>query len=139
MKLDKVIGTLGIVFFFSMWLSCLFIEHHHDCHEDECLRIWYEGRLGICVERAIDNMCNAISFLLPFVVCGGALVLSKNRNASSPFVVMAIVLALAVCIALIDPSKWKFVIAISVPMLILVGASIYDRITSNKNKDKRHL
>lgn len=109
----------------------LFTKSHHDCRYNECFKIFYEGRLGICVEKAIDNACMAIAVLMYFIIYGSALVLSKNKNAFSPFVVMAMVFALVVFIAFIDPSKWKFVIAISIPMVILIGATIYDNKINN--------
>ncbi len=127
-RIENVLAALGYA---SMFLPVFFMNKHHNCHyEDECLRIWYEGKLGVCVEDAIDNLCLTISVFWWFIIIAGCLILNKYKNAISPFVVISMVLALALFIAFIDPSKWKFFIALSISATIFIIAAIYDSKTN---------
>ena len=128
-------NILAIICFASMCLPIIFLNKHHDCrYDDECLKIWHDGYLGICVEKAIDNICVAIAVMWWFIIYGSSLVLNKEKNALSPFVIIGLVFALAFFLAFVDPSKWKFVIALFVSMALFITCVFFD-----SKKGKKHL
>ena len=92
------------------------------------MRIFYQGKLGICVESAIDTMCLAMAVGVCFIAYGSALVWSKQKNAVSPFVIMALIELFAVYLAFVDPSKWLFAVSMLIPFIIVtIARSIDDK------------
>lgn len=131
-KSTRTEKILGFLCYTSMLLPFIFLNKHHSCNDsDECFMVWHDGELGVCVERAIDEACMTIAFLWCFIMFCSVLVLGKNKNNISPFVVIVIVFAFALFLAFIDPSKWKFTIALFVSMASFVIAAIYDKKTNN--------
>lgn len=122
-KKDKLVNILGAAVILSLLLPVIGLRFHHDCRYDECFRIFYKGRLGICVENAVDKMFRFLAVLWYCVIMGSALVLSKNRDATSPWIIIGVIIALAVFGAFIDPAKWLFVIAL-LPSLTLFMALV---------------
>ena len=93
---------------------------------DECMRIFYRGKLGICVENAIDTMCLTMTIGVWFIAYGSTIVWSKQKNTVSPFVIMALIELLAVYLAFVDPSKWLFAISMLIPFVIVTIARSID-------------
>lgn len=63
---------------------------------------------------------------LVFAIVGGALVVSKDKNASSPFVFIGAMLVMSVFAALIDPSKWAFAISALLPTILFAICVAFD-------------
>lgn len=117
---------LAILTYASLFLPTISINSHHDCKYDDCFRIFFNGRLGICVEDAIDSLFVSIAVLWWFIIIGGSLVLSKNIHSSTPFVVIGLFIALAVLGALLDPAKWRFVIFLLLSAGLFAASVICD-------------
>lgn len=126
-RIDKMISILFLSSLFLPIIAYSFCNHH-DCMNDECMRIFYRGKLGICVESAIDTMCLAMAVGVWFITYGSAIVWSKQKNAVSPLVVMALIELFAVYLAFVDPSKWLFAISMLIPFVIVtIARSIDDK------------
>lgn len=128
----KIENILGFATFISLFLPLICLNHHHNCMHDECMYIYCNGRLGLCVEDAIDDMFLTIAILWWFAVYGGGIILNKRRNAVSPFVIMGLLIGQAVFGAFMDPGKWGFVIALSVSAMFFIISVTVD----GKNKAK---
>lgn len=97
------------------------INHHYcDGYDDDCMMIYYEGELGTCVYKAMDDICIIIVCILFFVMVGSAYVWEKRKEALSPFVVMGIIVLIAFQVADIDPSKWMFAISMIFPFVVMI-------------------
>lgn len=130
MKGKRIDKMISILFWSSLFLPIIAYSNceHHDCKNDECMRIFYQGKLGICVESAIDTMCLAMAVGVCFIAYGSALVWSKQKNAVSPFVIMALIELFAVYLAFVDPSKWLFAVSMLIPFIIVtIARSIDDK------------
>lgn len=129
-RIEKI---LGLCTFLSLYAPILFYrKNEHDCRYDECMMIFYKGRLGCCIQDSLNDFCLFLAVAWWFVIVGGALVISKCKNETSPFVVSAIMLACCVLCAILDPSKWPFAIASLAPVTLFVVCAIFD----NKYKTK---
>lgn len=121
---EKIIGAST---FFSTFLPLLLVSNNgHTCEYDNCMQIFYHGHLGICVLNAINDLCYGLSVLWFFAIVGGALVVSKDKNASSPFVFIGAMLVMSIFAALIDPSKWAFAISAFVPTILFAICVVFD-------------
>lgn len=126
-----------ILFFCSMVLPMLTLKSHHNCHYDECMCVFYNDKVGVCVEKAIDTACLAIAIIWFFLVHGVLLICSKNRNAISPFIIMELIIAFVVFLAFIDPAKWIFVISLLLSFSVLkIAAYIDDKKAKTELKEK---
>lgn len=128
MKGKRIDKMISILFLSSLFLPIIAYSNciHHDCSNDECMRIFYRGKLGICVESAIDAMCLAMAVGVWFIAYGSAIVWSKQKNAVSPFVIMSLIELLAVYLAFVDPSKWLFAASMLIPFIIVTIARSID-------------
>lgn len=128
MKRRRIDKMISILFLSSLFLPIIAYSNceHHDCRNDECMKIFYRGKLGICVENAIDTMCLTMAIGVWFIAYGSAIVWSKQKNAVSPFVIMTLIELFVVYLAFIDPSKWLFAISMLVPFVIVIIAGIVD-------------
>lgn len=123
--IEKIIGAIT---FFSTFLPLLLLSNNgHTCeYADNCMQIFYHGHLGICVLNAINDLCSGLSVLWFFAIVGGALEVSKDKNASSPFVFIGAMLVMSVFAALIDPSKWAFAISALLPTILFAICVAFD-------------
>lgn len=126
---------LAILTYASLFLPIISINSHHDCKYDDCFRIFFNGRLGICVENAIDSLFGTMAVLWWFIIIGGSLVLSKNVHSLTPFVGIGLFIALAVLGALLDPAKWRFVIVLLLSAGLFAALVIFD--SKNQQSPKR--
>lgn len=128
MKTRRIDNMISILFLLSLFLPIIayFNCKHHDCINDECMRIFYRGKLGICVENAIDTTCLTMAIGVWFIAYGSAIVWSKQKNTVSPIVIMALIELLAVYLAFVDPSKWLFAISMLIPFVIITIARSID-------------
>lgn len=122
-QIEKILGGATFV---SLFLPIVFLRHHHDCMYDECLRISYNGKLGLCIENAFDDMFLIIAVLWWFVIPGCAIILNKRKNALSPYVIIGLLMVQAAFGAFVDPGKWVFVIALSLSALIFIICAFID-------------
>lgn len=122
---------LGILTYASLFLPIISINSHHDCKYDDCFRIFFNGRLGICVENAINSLFGTMAVLWWFIIMGGSLVLSKNVHSLTPFVFIGLFIALAVLGALLDPAKWRFVI------FLLLSAGLFSALVIFDSKNQQ--
>lgn len=129
-KMEKV---LGIATYISMFTPFLFLSNNgHKCEYDDCMMIFYDDKFGCCIQKGINDLCLLLATMWSFAVVGGALVLSKNKSAISPFLFIGVLLAISVFAALLDPSKWHFVLASSIPTVMFTSCAIFDiKKTSN--------
>lgn len=136
MKASRIDKMISILFLSSLFLPIIAYSNceHHDCMNDECMRIFYRGKVGICVESAIDTMCLAMAVGVWFIAYGSAIVWSKQKNAVSPFVIMALIELFAVYLAFVDPSKWLFAISMLIPFVIV---AIAERIDNKREMEER--
>ena len=136
MKTRRIDKMISILFLSSLFLPIIAYSNceFHDCMNDECMRIFYRGKLGICVESAIDTMCLAMAVGVWFIAYGSAIVWSKQKNAVSPFVIMALIELFAVYLAFVDPSKWLFAISMLIPFVIV---AIAERIDNKREMEER--
>lgn len=126
-KQQKLISNiLGTLTFISCFLPCITFKSHHDCTYDDCYRVFYHGNVGLCVEYAIDKMFHVIVVLWWFAIMGGALILSKSKNAVSPFVFMSTLILFAVFGAVIDPAKWICTMSFIVSFILFIISSVFD-------------
>lgn len=137
MKTRLVDKMISILFLSSLFLPIIAYCEHHDCMNDECMRIFYRGKLGICVESAIDTICLAMAVGVWFISYGSAIVWSKQKNAVSPFVIMALIELLAVYLAFVDHSKWLFATSMLIPFVIvtIAGSIENKRKMAKKNEE----
>lgn len=131
MKKNFPMKILAIILFCSMILPMLALKSHHDCHYDDCMRVSYNDKVGVCVENAIDTACFVIAVGIWFLVYGGSLICSKNKNAISPFIIMGLVITFAIFLAFIDPAKWMFAISLLPSFSIMIIVAYIDRKKSN--------
>lgn len=120
-NVEKIIG---IAAFASLFIPFVALNKHHDCRYDECMMIFADGRLGFCIESTIDSICIGIAVVWFMVITGGAMVVSKDKNAVTPFVVALLFVVAAIALACIDPSKWEFVISL-IFSFVLCAISVY--------------
>lgn len=126
MKGKRIEKILGLCTFLSLYVPILFYRKNgHDCRYDECMMIFYKGRLGCCIQDSLNDFCLFLAVAWWFVI-------SKCKNETSPFVVSAIMFACCVLCAILDPSKWSFAIASLAPVTLFVVCAIFD----NKYKTK---
>lgn len=128
---DIIMKILGIGLLISIFLPPLALNSHHDCRYDECMYVFYNGELGVCVENAIDTACIVIIVSIYFLVYGGLIICSKNKSTISPFIILGLVIVFAAFLAFIDPAKWLFVISLLPSFAIMIIAVSIDR------KDKK--
>lgn len=88
--IEKVLA--GAVFI-SMFLPIFGIKHHHECEYDECLKVFVDYKFGECVESTIEDMVLIIAVVWYVAIYGGGMILNKDRNAVSPFVFAALLIA----------------------------------------------
>lgn len=128
---------LGITTFGSLFLPILacIITRHHDCRSDECMRIFYHGRLGDCVESMIDSICAGMAFVgVWYIVIGGAIIWSNRMDSVSPFVAMFLTELFAVFLAFIDPAKWLFAGSLLIPYILV---SIAWNLDNKRKKEEK--
>lgn len=94
--------------------------------DDECMRIYYKDRLGICVLGSINDLCLFLAVAWSFVIAGGALVVSKRKDAASPHALVLTLLSCCMYSAMLDPSKWPFAIASLVPSIFFFVCTFFD-------------
>lgn len=124
MRKKKFWSIYAIFLSITLILPILVLEKHHNCEHDDCFRIYYDDRVGMCVEKALDDMYFFIAIFWASVFYGSALLLSKTPNYICPFVIILLILLLSIYGALIDPSKWLFVISLF-PSTILFGVAVW--------------
>lgn len=122
----KIENILGIATFISLFLPIICLKRHHNCMHDECLYIFYNGKLGMCIEDAIDDMFLIIAILWWFVVFGSAMILKNRKNALSPVVIIGLLIGQAAFGAFIDPAKWRFVIALLLSAALFITGVFID-------------
>lgn len=138
MKKDSLILLLAVAILLSISLPILCFNSHHDCHYDECLRIYYNGEVGMCVEKAIDELYNAIAILWYFSILGGLMIFDKRKNVIAPFVIMGLLIGLAFGGVFVDPSKLGFVVALLPALVIFITTVLIgdkDILRKNRNND----
>lgn len=133
MKEERLVKVLGIIGFISLLLPFAMLKSHHNCNYDKCLRIFAEGNLGVCVKKAINDLCLAVSILWFIAVMGGSMILEKCKNSVSPFVFMVSLIALATFAAFMDPSKWTFAISLLPSFAIIIILCVIDK----RNKEDK--
>lgn len=121
-KLERIIGGSTFV---SLFFPVVFLKSNHSCG-DGCFQIWYNGHLGMCIEKAIDNTCFFIAIAWWSIVIGSAIIWSKKKNSTSPFWIMAMLFTCAFGSAVLDPKKWSFVISIIPSLILIVTAKTLD-------------
>lgn len=129
MKKIRWENIIGKICFASMFFPLMIganCTHHHNCRYDECMRIFSNDHLGVCVEKAMDDLCLVISVSVFFVVIGSSLVWSKIKNAVSPIVVMGLIVAISVFMARIDPAKWAVVFSLLLPFGLIIFCNYMD-------------
>lgn len=112
MKFESKEKALGAAAFASLFLPFLFLHKSHNCHYDDCIKIYRDGDLGLCIENAIDNACLVLIIIWYLLVIGSAMVREFQ------YVKAVMVLLVGVFFALLDSGKWMFVISF-IPSLIL--------------------
>ncbi len=119
--------ALGIGTVVSMYMPILFLSNNgHDCEYDDCMMIFYRDELGCCIEKSINDLCLFLAIMWNVAIGGGALVLSKSKNAISPFVFIVVLLAISAFAALLDPSKWKFFFVSLCPAVMFTVSAAYN-------------
>lgn len=111
---QKIGNVLVKCLFLSFFVIFFCLKHNgHNCeYDDRCMRIWYRGELGICVEKAIDDLCAVLPVIWYMAIIGIAVeksaIARNNGNEFSMFrfLFLAAILAVSVFAALLDPSKW---------------------------------
>jgi uncharacterized membrane protein YjjP (DUF1212 family) len=78
----------------------------------------------MCVREAIDELYWVIAFVWMFVIYGSCMILYHKKNALSPFVIIGMIIALSIWGAFVDPSKWKFVLAL-IPSVVLIIIGLF--------------
>jgi hypothetical protein len=132
MSLGKVLKYCAVASFF---LPVLFLRSNgHNCEWRDCMKICYKGDLGCCVMKATDDACSLLGASWFFVIFIGAAVWekAKNKDAMSPFVFMALLLACDVFMACLDASKWPFVYATAVSAVLFVAWVRIERMDETK-------
>lgn len=131
--IEKVLA--GAVFI-SMFLPIFGIKHHHECEYDECLKVFVDYKFGECVESTIEDMVLIIAVVWYVAIYGGGMILNKDRNAVSPFVFAALLIAQSIFCAIIDPAQWRFVVALLLSFATFTAAysiaNKMDKIDKNK-------
>ena len=125
-----ITNIIGYTTYFSMFIPMVVLgvfQKHHDCQYDKCLIINTEGRFGSCIESTIDNICVGIAVMWFLIIMGSTDILSKCKNAISPFIVAALVITMAIVLACIDPSKWEFALSLTPSFILLIIATYIDR------------
>lgn len=112
MKFKSKEKALGIAAFALLFLPFLFFRKSHNCHYNDCIKIYRDGDLGLCIENAIDNACLVLIIIWYLLVIGSAMVREFQ------YVKAVMVLLVGVFFALLDPGKWMFAISFT-PSLIL--------------------
>lgn len=130
--LQNIVGGFTFV---SICLPLLFLKSYHDCRYDKCFRLFHNDRMGMCVEKAIDDMYMAIAVAWSFVIYGSAIVLSKNINSISPFVIIGFIIILSSYGAFIDPNKWLSAIALLPSTIGLIIATYLDSKEETRKKN----
>ena len=126
MKKLSITSVLELAFLPSLCLPLIASKSPHDCRYDECYHIFYNGKFGMCVERAVDNMFFLMAILWLFTMYGALIIWNKRKDAVSPFAVTGFIIVLSVCGAIVDPSKWSFVVALIPSLGILITGFIID-------------
>lgn len=121
--IDKI---LGIATYISLFVPVAMFEKHHNCDYDVCLIIHTSGGAGACIERTIDTVCGGLIVVWFIVINIGAIVLNKCNNAISPFVVAALIIIIAIVLACMDPSKWKFALSLIPSFVLLIICTCID-------------
>lgn len=132
---EKIENVYGGVIFISFIPPMILLNQHHNCYaSDECHHIMHNGEMGICVENAIDDMFLFLVIFWYMVAVGSAIVLSKFKNAISPFVLIGCLAVLAIWGAFVDPAKWGCVIALLISICLFVVVCIVDHISKREDK-----
>lgn len=116
--------TFIITTFICLLLPFFALESHHNCMYDECYKIFYNDRFGMCIEATIDEICKTICVAWFCVFIWSALVFSNDKNAISPFVVIGFLIAFSFLMAFVDPSKLWIALSL-LPSAILLIISIF--------------
>lgn len=139
---EKIANVLAGSLFLSFFVMFFCLKHNgHECEYDECMRIWYRGNLGICVEKAIDDLCSYLPCIWYMAVIGSAVVMNaigrnkRNDISMSVFLFLAAILAVSVFAALLDPSKWGLFFAMLGSAVIFIAIVALD--DSDRNSGKR--
>lgn len=129
---------LAGILFATMFLPLIALSNcksHHNCYYDECMRVFNNDKFGVCVEKGIDDICFTIAILWNIIMIGSSMVFQIDKNAISPFVVMALFIAMSIGLSLIDPAKWMFVFSL-LPSFVLyiIGVAIDSKNQKEKAK-----
>ena len=57
---------------------------------------------------------------------GAAMILNKDKNALSPYIVAVLVIISAITLACMDPSKWEFALSLTPSFILLIIATYID-------------
>lgn len=121
---------LGSCTFLSLFLPILFCRNNgHDCRydgHDDCMKIFYKEQSGCCVQDCMNDLGLFLAVVWWFVIVEGAMTVSKDKSATSPYIIMAIWFACGVLCAMLDPSKWPLVIATLLSATLFVVCTIVD-------------
>lgn len=130
---EKILSGILLATIFLPLIALSNCKSHHNCYYDECMRVFNNGKYGICVEKGIDDICLTIAILWYPIILGSCMVFQIDKNAISPFVVMALFIAMSIGLSLVDPAKWMFVFSLlpSFVLYIIVVA-----IDSKNQKEK---
>lgn len=123
---ENIIGKICIASMFFPLMIGANCTHHHNCRYDECMYIFSNDHLGVCVEKAMDDLCSVIIFSVCFVVMGSMFVWYHDRHSASPIVVMGLIVAISVFMARIDPAKWAVVFSLLLPFGLIIFCNYMD-------------
>lgn len=129
----RIENIVALLLFATPFLPVFSINNHHDCRTeiDECLHLHYFHKhdfvYGDCVIEAVDKLYFAIAILWYMVIYGSCIVFYHNTNTISPYVVIALIIAVSVWGTFIDPAKWMFVVSLLPSLFLLIMAHILDK------------
>lgn len=123
--MNKVIGKrLAALIYATTIMPIFFLKKNHHCEWDDCLKIFADGELGICVQKAIDDLSIFFVVLWFWAVLGSSYVLARNRKDFSPFLFLIFIIAIAFLVSLVDPSKLSFSLSL-LPSFLLLALTAY--------------
>lgn len=121
MKFESKEKALGIAAFASLFLPLFFFRKSHNCHYDDCIRIFYDGDLGLCIKNAIDNACLVLSIIWFVLMIGGVMVKELQ------YIKTAMAFLFGIFLAFLDPGKWMFVISFIPSMIMFAVCNELDK------------
>lgn len=130
---NKLLSVFSILAYISQFIPFFLIKSHHSCEYENCIRLCYNDIYGVCIQKHIDDLYWIISILWLFVFTGTCIVFSQKVRSISPFVIIAMIIAISIWGAFIDPSKWMFAIFLTLSAAFLIIASIIDYKKTNRN------